>query len=146
MIPRCHGAEFCNSVDSTDSSSGGRRVGGSLMKIPLIDLKTKYSTGTTYKLRIVERIMPPSAVVPSEWRLFAPAPSPIAIGKIPKTNASDVIIIQELLVLIIGGLGTSTGCELSGVLKYQPLSCRERVRPLNTYVRLAPVLVVLTLQ
>jgi hypothetical protein len=47
--------------------------------------------------RAVAAIMPPITPVPIEWRLAEPAPVPIANGKTPKMNASEVMTIGRNL-------------------------------------------------
>src|SRR5262249_36594979 len=51
------------------------------------------NTGTTASERNVASSMPPNTVVPSEFRLAAPAPVAISSGITPKMNANDVIRI-----------------------------------------------------
>ena len=43
------------------------------------------------RLRTVETIMPPNTVVPTEFRLAAPAPVANTNGSTPRINANDVI-------------------------------------------------------
>ncbi len=53
--------------------------------------RSEYTTGTTSRVRNVENRTPPTTAMPSGRRDSAPAPSPIAIGRMPKTVANDVI-------------------------------------------------------
>src|SRR5579864_1149004 len=51
----------------------------------------RYSTGMKNRFNIVDMIMPPKTVVPTEWRPFSPAPVATTSGTTPRMKARDVI-------------------------------------------------------
>src|SRR5208283_2095862 len=55
------------------------------------DFTITYSTGMKNRFSAVETIMPPKTVVPTEWRLCAPAPLANTSGSTPRMKANEVI-------------------------------------------------------
>ena len=69
--------------------TGGRLAPKRAAKLRIMTKKT----GTTNWSMVLEPIMPPSTVVPMDWRLLAPAPVAIVSGNTPSMNAMAVIRI-----------------------------------------------------
>jgi hypothetical protein len=61
------------------------------------------------RLRKVDAIMPPSTVVPSEWRLPAPEPLANTRGRTPKMKANEVMRIGRKRMV-----AASTAASMSG--------------------------------